>query len=481
MARLMKGADVVTLLLDGGLFASHLRQREAAVKLDQWYRGEQQQIEDAEDSGWPFMPDGKASTKEYKDIASRVPTPWANLLVKSMGQTCSLEGVYFPGKDERLQSYMLWQENRWDGRQHALYNGAFAHGQAWATALPGSSLWAPGEKTARFDAYSAIRMSGFFAEVEDEFPLYAVIADPKTDAEGRKYWDVRLMDESAVHFLEVEGLGLEAKDYTYISPEVVHDLGFCPAIQYFAEKDLDGRVTGEIEPFIPLLRRIDQDIFDRLIVQRFGAWVIRYGTGLAKPVTEEDRRAQQILLKVGEMLMSEDPQSKFGTLAPTELKGFIEAHDADLRVLSAVSQRPPHHLLGASSNLQAESLTAVSEGLNRRGDVARTGFGESHELLFRTGALIKGNLREARAYDMQVRWKDTAARSLSQTADALGKLATQLEVPVELLWERIPGWTDSDTARAKPLRAMAQVAALLEQVEKQTTTNPEVDAEAAAA
>ena len=39
-----------------------------------------------------------------------------------------------------------------------------------------------------------------------------------------------------------------------------------------------------------------------------------------------------------------------------------------------------------------------------------------------------------------------------QVADALGKLAVSLQVPVEMLWERIPGWTDADTKDAKDLR-----------------------------
>lgn len=469
MARLMRPADVVTLLVTS--WQSHMRQREEAERLDLWYRGKQQDISDVATSGMPFMPDGRASTKEYKDIASRAPSPWAGLLVGSLAQTCSLEGVYRAGENETMDAWRLWQRNRMDSRQGAVYRGAFAHGRAFTTALPAVDPWT-GERTASFSSYSAIRMSAYYADVEDEFPMYTIIADPQVDEEGRRFWTVELMDETAVHYLEVEGDGLERKDFTYISAEQVHGLGFCPAVQYTNEMDLDGNSVGEIEPFIPMLRRIDQDVFDRLIVQRFGAWVVRYGTGLVKPETDEDARAQAVLLKVGELLMSEDPQSKFGTLAPTDMKGFIEAHDADLRMLAAVSQRPPHHLLGAAANLQAESLAAVEQGLQRRAHERRTGFGESHELLFRTGAVILGNSDEARAFDMQVRWRDMESRSLSQTADALGKLATQLEVPVEILWERIPGWTDSDTERAKPLRALAQVAALLEQVDGQSQPDP---------
>lgn len=463
MPRLMKPAAVITMAHNA--WQSHQRQRAKALMLDNWYHGEQNR-NSGEESGYPFMPEGRASTREYEDIASRVSTPWAGLLVNSITQTCSLEGVYRPGESKTMNAWNLWQENRWDSRQKAIYNGAVAHGLSFATALPAKSTWT-GKRTAKFQAYSAKRMSAYYADVDDEFPMFAMGALEQVDLEGRKYWSVEVIDEQAVHYLEVDGDGGDEKQWRYITHEV-HGLGFPPVIRYFNDLDLDGHMTGEIEPFIPLLRRIDQDVFDRLVVQRFGAWVVRYGTGLVKPETDEDARAQAILLKVGEMLMSEEPNSKFGTLEATDLKGFIEAHDADLRTLAAVAQRPPHHLLGASSNLQAEALAATEQGLLRRALGLRTNLGESHELLFRTGALIVGDTAEARAFDMQVRWRDTESRSLSQTADALGKLATQVEVPVEILWERIPGWTDSDTERAKPLRDLAQIATLLEAVDKQT-------------
>jgi hypothetical protein len=64
-----------------------------------------------------------------------------------------------------------------------------------------------------------------------------------------------------------------------------------------------------------------------------------------------------------------------------------------------------------------------------------------------------GNLDAAQDWNAQVLWKDTEGRSLGQAADALGKLATMLGVPVEMLWERIPGWTQTDVERAKEMVA----------------------------
>jgi hypothetical protein len=89
---------------------------------------------------------------------------------------------------------------------------------------------------------------------------------------------------------------------------------------------------------------------------------------------------------------------------------------------------------------------------------------EFYEQMARLSAMVRGDKEEANAYNMQVRWRDTESRSLVQAADALGKLAVQLKIPVEMLWEKVPGWTDNDTARAKSLVEEGGIEALLQEL-----------------
>jgi hypothetical protein len=194
-------------------------------------------------------------------------------------------------------------------------------------------------------------------------------------------------------------------------------------------------------------------MFDRLIVQRFGAWKVRFIAGLQRPpeMTEAQYQAGLMKLKINDFLVAESDKTKFGTLDETSLDGFIKSRDADIRDLSAVLQIPPYMFLGLSANMQAESLSAARSGLMAKSLERRTTWGESHEQSFRLAAKILGNTDEMKAYDLEVRWRDTEVRPLSQAADALGKLAAQVGVPLELLWAMIPNWTDSDVERAKSL------------------------------
>jgi HPt (histidine-containing phosphotransfer) domain-containing protein len=118
-----------------------------------------------------------------------------------------------------------------------------------------------------------------------------------------------------------------------------------------------------------------------------------------------------------------------------------------------VTQTPAHELLGSLANLSAEALAAARASLSAKVEERKHSFGESWEQTLRLAAHINGDADAARDFQSQVRWKDTEIRSLAQAADALGKLATMLGVPVELLWEKIPSWTQQDVERAKALAA----------------------------
>src|SRR5690606_27206231 len=114
----------------------------------------------------------------------------------------------------------------------------------------------------------------------------------------------------------------------------------------------------------------------------------------------------------------------------------------------------------------ADALASVQDTTTRKASEYETNFGESWEQVLRLAALAAGDVESAQDESAQVRWRDSEARSLAATVDALGKMAQMLMVPVEELWERIPGVTDQDVerwreaaSRADGLRALADVLA----------------------
>jgi hypothetical protein len=133
----------------------------------------------------------------------------------------------------------------------------------------------------------------------------------------------------------------------------------------------------------------------------------------------------------------------------TDLSGYLESAEATIKHIATISQTPPHHLLGAMINLSADALNAARDGLNSKVAEHKSGFGESHEQTLRLAALAAGDQAGWEDTRAQTVWRDTEARSLAQTVDALGKLVQMLGVPPEVLWERIPNVTQTDVERWK--------------------------------
>ena len=418
-------------------FKEFLEQRNEAIIADDWIRG---------DNAKPSRP--LNTTREYVELEERAPTPWLGLVVTSVAQSLYVEG-HRPkkGREDSKVWQKLWQPNGMDARQIAIHRGALGHGVAFVKEKRGKQALT-GDDMIVFKGVSAMNGAAFYQDPAiDEFPMFFIEAT-KTLINGTEGWDVLVTDEEAEYTLQCKSADGQ-EGWSYISHEN-HNAGVPPVVCFANNLDLAGASRSDIAPFIPLAGRIDQDTFDRLIVQRLGSWRVRYISGMAKPTTDEMARLQAMALRVEDILISPDANTKFGTLDPTPLDGYISARDADIRDLAAVTQTPPHHLLGLSPNVSAEGLVEAQAGLMRKVDERKHLFGESWERVLRLGAHML-NMPEASDFESQMLWKDTESRSLAQSADALGKLAQMLQVPVELLWERIPGWTTKDSEDAKEI------------------------------
>lgn len=468
--RYMAQGAVVELAVN--YFPSFLRSRSQAMALGAWMNGEQYTYSDDHldptDTGYgrAFAPRAETSA-EYENLRGLSPNNFAGLIATSVAQLAHLEGISRPGETGVLPVWDTFLRNRWSSKQGAIHRGAVGQSVAYGVVMPGNDPLT-GSPMSKMVGKSAEVMAAFYDNDDEEWPVIAIegverYEDTGLGAAMKTGWTVKIYDAYVVHRLSCTGDGATEKQWTYID-YVEHGMPVPPVARCANRIDLDGRTRGDIEPVLPLLRRIDQDLFDRLIVQRFGAWQVRYIAGMAKPDSKTEQAAQALKLRVEDLLVSTSKDTTFGVLPGGSIENQVKATDADLRLLSAITQMPPHHLLGLSSNLQAEALAAATEGLQRRAFDFKTNAGEFHEQMARLCAMAEGDYVTAAAWDLRVRWKDTESGSLIQAANALGMLASQLGVPIEMLWERIPGWQDTDVARAKELVESGSLDALLQEL-----------------
>ncbi|AUG87192.1 portal protein [Streptomyces phage Omar] len=414
----------------------------------------------------PYMP--PQADDEYRLLAKRAVSNWVPLLIGTPAQALYVDG-FRPGStssglpqasSSTSPQWSHWQRSRMDARQAAVYRGALGYGHSFVLT----------EKTKRgviSKGLSARKTAALFEDpANDETPYAAltVTVKPKGETPGK----ARLFDgkrEYAVTF----GSYTDEKSVK-VAAGKLHGASECPITRFAAQVDLEGRTIGVVEPMIPLQDRINQTIFDLLVSQTYTSHEVRYATGMAPPllmelidengnVTTDPEQAVDSRPKLDgagnpvpapinhnarRFLFAEDPDVKFGSLPAGPITPLIESVDMSIRHLAAISQTPPHHLLGQIANLSAEALLAAETALARKIAEFQSIFGESWERVFRLAAEMEGNTAATDDFNGEVQWRDMESRSLAQAADALGKLADQLGIPKRGLWKRVPGVTQTE-------------------------------------
>lgn len=428
------------------------RQRERIDHLDSYYRGDHDQ---------PYMP--STATKEYKLLAARSISNWLPLVVDVMAQTLYVEG-YRPGTvtdDDHGPWERYWQPNGLDARQSAIHRGALKYGLSYALVVPGTP--APVIR-----GLSPRRMLAVYDDpAMDVWPALAIRIEPRSSM-------VYLYDDVAVYRFRRDK---DDRRKLTLLDALEHGAGECPVVRFADCPDLEGRSVGEVEPLIPIQDRINQTAFDLLIAQTYGSFKVRTISGMATPVDEEGRPLGTIELSIKRFLVAEDADTKFGQLDETNLEGYLNSLDLSVRHMAAISQTPPHVLLGQMANLSAEALVAAESGLTRKTEERRHVFGDAWERTIRLAAKLAGDTATAGDLSAQVVWRDAEARSLSQTVDAWGKAVTMLGIPAQAAWERIPGVTLTDVQRWRDMAvdgdpSMLAIAAALERQSAPTSAMP---------
>ena len=388
----------------------------------------------------PLLPAN--ATVDDRRLRELSKTPWGRTIVRTTAQGLVIDG--FRLKDDRAESpaQRVWQQNALDARQQPLVHGMLTHGYAYNVILPAVGRL-DGKPTALIRGKSALRMTAFYRDDFDEYPEFAIEVDTIVTNDKEELF-VTFYDDTHVHRMSCsKGDG---SDMTYID-NFAHGMGVTPIVRY-ADIDLEGNAVGEIEPYIPIFRRLDQGTCDRLIVQRKGAFVTRTATGIKPGSTDEESDEIALQLEVGDLLVSDEPTSRFGHIPATPLDGYVQTHDVDLKELGATSQTPEYRLTGLGDNLGAEGIAAATEALEAKRRSYKRIVGEAHEMSMRLAGHAMGDEAIASDYESRSHWVVEPKGSLQSLAQALGTMVRMTGMPPEMTWDMWPEWTREDTLRA---------------------------------
>jgi hypothetical protein len=379
-----------------------------------------------------------------KNLAWKSRTNFLPLILDTFSQVMKADG-YIEANGVPSKAWNYWQVNGLDARQTGIHRSALQFGASYATVLPG-------DKAPVIKGYSPRRMTAIYQDPDvDEWPMMAL------DVNGPM---VRLFDEEMVYHIGVEdfrrsGLGaavtfpIEGTTWEFIEARE-HGLGFCPVARFRDRMLLSGEEQfGLVEPLIDIQKRIDETTFGMLVAQYYAAFKQRYVIGWIPQSEQENLKAS-----VADFWAFKDDTVKVGEFTETDLSRYITSKDSALGDMSAIAQVPASTLgksAAAMRNVSPEAVASNDAGQDRKGSEIKTSFGETWELVLRTAAMIDGDDDAATDTSSQIRWRDMSTTSPGAIVDALGKMQQMLGIPAEMLWERIPGWTDQDQARAVEL------------------------------
>ena len=383
----------------------------------------------------PALP--SKAPKDLKTIAETAPTPYARMLVSQIAQQMRVDDIRMQGGDS-APAWDLWQRNGMDGKQIPLVRAATTHGLAFTLVLPAVGRL-DGAPTALIRPISSRRGTAFFRDDFDEFPEFFLDVDVVTDFEGNKKHAIRLVDDEAVYSFEADEGGKDS--LSAVGEPKPHGMGVCP-VQRHGMFDLDGAASGEIEPVINVLRRIHQDTTDRLVVQRFAAWLVRTASGISD---KDGLLSEEVLawLSAGDILVDTNKDAKFGTLPPQPLDGHLRSQENDVRELSVVGGIPSYRTLGLGDNIGAEAIAAADKSLDLKVDEMKVVYGEQYEAMMRLAGMAAGNEEIARDFTSRVHWAPLKTGSFQTIAQALAGLSDD-KIPLTYLLRYLPDMERED-------------------------------------
>lgn len=412
----------------------------------------------------------KGVTQEHRYLESLTHTPWATKVCTTFAQELSVSGYLSPtsAPGDNDPAWALWGKARMPLVQDIVIREAFQYGEAFVAALPSDR---PGSAVSKpLPPFHTVAV--WDDPVVDVWPraVLTTLADRKTanPVGGTVY---------AGDWVYVVGFpdGLDASTAS-LTLAWQHKSETTPVVRVLNEIDSQGHTVGKIAPLLPLFDRIKKDTYDRVLIQHKHGWKVRTATGLEAP-EDGDVESEKLKIEVGDVLVASDKDARFGTLDESPLGDMIKAKEADVYEVCALAPIPPSAVMpGNVSNVSADAIAELRNGFENRVSDHKEVIGEAFDWLIRALAVQADVVvdPESRA---TTQWQDRSVRSLAQAGAAWSQLAPALQIPVEMLWHKLPGITQGEVEQWMNYRKRQQGTQTLQTIFQRTVAPEQQPAE----
>lgn len=382
--------------------------------------------------GNPPLPQGPArAARAYLDFQRMSRTNFLALVVDASVHRLQVIGF----TDEQGQpddpAWRWWKQNRLDALQKPLYRSALS--QSVAYVIVGRHPQDPGRPLATPEHAREVI-------TEDDpatgMPLVALKARYDDVA---KVGRATLADsERLYHYVTEErvGGGLPWSEMAWTLERVEpHEFGRPPVVAFECRPELGEEPVAEFDAGMPIQRRINLGVLNRMTAERYSAFRQRWVTGhkfdrqrgadgkaLQDPDTGLPLIVNPFIPDPASVWASEREGARFGEFSQTDLMGYLKAHEADILDLLITTHTPAYYYISQLVNISADTVTALDAQHIAKVLEHQAGFGESWEQVVQLMAVVAGETgRDFTAEE--VRWRDPRQLNPAVVADRATKLA----------------------------------------------------------
>lgn len=395
---------------------------------------EKRQLDDAMRSVFdkPYLPLDSQSrlAREYNQLITRSELNVCKMMVGATAHRLKITGIRTDENaepDQRVWGW--WKRSRLNQTQKVLWRDMLGLGDGFVLVSTDETF---GADTPRFTVESPLQVH---PEYDDYEPTRVKQAAKVAGLSGWLYTDDLIY--------KFARKSKDSQDWESAGAPIAHGGGECPIVRFPNKVDSLGRSESEIDPVLPIQARINQSIFDRLLVQRSQSWRQLAVSGATIQRDENGKPIQPFEVGANRLLVDENPDAKFWSLPEANLSGLLDAVREDIMAAAMVTSTPPQYLPQTSiSSVAAETLVALEAAFVSKVDDCQSIAGESMERAMMIGGRMVG-------YDVPVSveaiWADLQLRSLAQKVDAVVKLRS-IGFPLRYVMETL-GMTEDAIVR----------------------------------
>lgn len=372
--------------------------------------------------------ESSAEARKYDKLWKDSTINLVGLVANAYGQRMSVDGYRARERDQQdaTTPWQIWVRSGMRSRQKRFVVGAFVHGYSYL--FVGPSNEAPG---AALKPVSARQVWCYYEDPDDDFPTFALQFKSGV-------WTV--WDDEQTWTVPNDKTGQPMRTHMMVAE---HGTGKVPFSRIEADWGTS-RGSGIISPLIPLNDMINRLTFVLNLIAENSSFALRYITGVEMPVNPDTGKAVEPHIGPNKIFTLPEANGKMGQLDPSDPTGIANYRAAMIENFFSLAQLPPHYSVGRMANLSAEALIAAESTFAFALEDFTLSFSGGIDRALRLASAIAGDIDAAQNTDAEVWWRSVSAKSLNSEVEAWAKAVTELGVPQQAAWARLPGVTHQD-------------------------------------